>query len=99
MSNFEVGALVGLCAIVFLLAKQHYTSEKVQKEVFELRSELQNTLDRQSVHLSYMVLYASRASDLTEDEKSAIDLNMEIELQCVGLDAEESYSPKWCFGL
>lgn len=87
MLDYEIVFFLGLLAIIFILAKQLHTSKKMQEEVSELR----NALDSQTVYLRYLALYARHSSDLTEDEKSAFDFNMSIELQCVGLSPEQAH--------
>jgi len=86
MFNYQIIFFISIFAVVFLLAKQLQASEKMRCDVSEMRT----ILDRQSVYLKYSVLYARHASDLSEDAKSAFDINMDIELQCLGLDAEQA---------
>lgn len=86
MSNFEVFITLSSIAVIFLLTKQYQASEKMQKDVSELR----NALDRQTVYLRYLVTYARIESKFSEKEQSAFNLNMDIELQCVGLNALEA---------
>ncbi len=82
----ETSFLLGLLTILVLLAKQLHTSEKMQKDVVELK----HSLGIHAVYLKYIVLYAAHSSDLAKDKKSALDLNMNIDLECVGLDAMQA---------
>lgn len=90
MSNYEMFIFLSFIAIIFLLAKQLHTSQKMKVDISELRNAFGNSLDRQTIYLRYLVTYARLESKLSEREQSAFNLNMDIELQCVGLDAEQA---------